>query len=148
MPEQKFPSFLEHASSQSSLASSIKCLYEGLKSSTAAHLAFGTTVIDIRLPPHLSALLSSDDDTGEENNEQDHAVIDDDDTGGDAWGEELGLGWNLPVLAPWKALLLLETAEGEEVDLEALKGPHISGKNRSTADGLIQFLKLASVTRS
>lgn len=143
---QKVTEFLEYAPSQSSIAASMKSLYDGLKASTTAHICLGTTVVDVRLPPHLSALLSSEEDAADD--DEDHVVMDDDDLGGDAWGDELGLGWKLPVLAPWKALLLLETADGQELDPDSLKGPHISGKNKTTADGLVSFLKLASVTCS
>lgn len=72
-----------------------------------------------------------------------------DDGEANAWGKDMGFGWRLPALAPWKSLLLLDGQDGQGLDPQmGLRGPNVNTDDRALAEGLIKFLETASVTLS
>lgn len=77
----------------------------------------------------------------------DDFLMDPDEEDEGSWGRDMAFGWNLPSLAPWKSLLLIDIHD--ELDpYERLRGPHVTGDDRAVAEGLIKFLETASVTLS
>ena len=69
------------------------------------------------------------------------------------WGTEMEVGWYLPVLAPWKALLMLDDdhrgildcLEGKDVNKITYRG--ISNSTIASLENVDRFLKEARVTR-
>lgn len=129
----------------SSFANALKSLYEAIKASRIVRLKINDFPLELQLPPHLDTLLHSDDET-----EMDYFnPPEEDDSPG--WGSEMDCGWHLPLLTPWKSLLLLldETPRGEDGEsLVDLKGPFPSGEDRCIAEGLVKFLETITVTLS
>ncbi|XP_006459107.1 hypothetical protein AGABI2DRAFT_183892 [Agaricus bisporus var. bisporus H97] len=128
----------------SSMATTIKDLYEAIKTSRIARLRINNFPLELQLPPHLDTLLHNEDET--EINYFNPSEEDD----FPGWGAEMSFGWHLPPLAPWKTLLLLdEPMRGEDGDaLLDLKGPFPSAEDRCIAEGLVKFLETVTVTLS
>lgn len=141
---EPFADYMSHALRVSSLAPAIKALYEAIKASTMGHITIHNLPIELQLPPHLDRLLHSEDDF-------DLDFVDYEDDGGEAnaWGQEMAFGWRLPVLAPWKSLLLLDGPDGQSLDLQmSLDEARVGSNDRALAEGLIRFLETVSVTLS
>lgn len=120
----------------------MKALYEAIKSSSMAHITINKLPLELQLPPYLDYLLHSVD-------EYELDVVDHQDDEVNAWGKEMSVGWRLPVLAPWKSLLLLDGKDGQSLDSQmSLEGPHVGPEDRALAEGLIKFLQTVSVTLS
>lgn len=126
------------------MATTIKDLYEAIKTSRIARLRINNFPLELQLPPHLDTLLHNEDET--EINYFNPSEEDD----FPGWGAEMSFGWHLPPLAPWKTLLLLdEPMRGEDGDaLLDLKGPFPSAEDRCIAEGLVKFLETVTVTLS
>lgn len=115
-------------------------LYEAIKNSKMAYISINNLPLELQLPPFLDSLLHSQEDSDDDpsdRSENDEAL----------WGEELSLGWNLPTLAPWKSLLLLDV-DNEMDPHQILEGPHDNAEDKALAEGLFRFLETASVTLS
>jgi hypothetical protein len=120
----------------------MKILYDAIKSSNMAHVTLNGLPLELQLPPYLDHLLHN-----EEEFEPDFVGRLGDQNDSQLWGRELGFGWRLPVLVPWKSLLLLDT--DQEVDPYVnLRGTHAHAEERNLAEGLLRFLDIASVTLS
>jgi hypothetical protein len=131
---------MEEALKRSSIASSMKTLFEAIKSSSMAYMTIHDLPLELQLPPHLDLLLHS-----EEEDEIDFVNRQDGDEDSKAWGSSMSFGWRLPVLAPWKSLLLLDGHTALDISMD-LNGPQVSAGDRALAEGLIRFLEAASVT--
>ncbi len=119
----------------------MKTIYEAIKSSDLAYVTINYLPLQLQLPPHIDTLLHSQDD-------QRADFMDPyDDDSNLVWGQSMSLGWKLPTMAPWKALVLLD--DDSEMDpYTALRGPQTSAEDRTLAEGIIQFLETASVKLS
>ncbi len=119
----------------------MKTIYEAIKSSDLAYVTINYLPLQLQLPPHIDTLLHSQDD-------QRADFMDPyDDDSNLIWGQSMSLGWKLPTMAPWKALVLLD--DDSEMDpYTALRGPQTSAEDRTLAEGIIRFLENASVQRS
>lgn len=126
----------------SSIAPAMKSLYEAIKSSSMAYITIHGLPLELQLPPYLDCLLHSE---GE--NEADFFNNPDDEAMETNWGQEMGFGWRLPALVPWKSLLLLDSHDGMD-PLENLRGSQIGPEDMALAEGLIKFLEEVSVTLS
>ena len=131
---------MEEALKLSSIASSMKTLFEALKSSSMAYMSLHDLPLELQLPPYLDFLLHS-----EEEDEIDFVNWPDDDGDVKVWGSNLSFGWRLPALAPWKSLLLLDGHGALDLSMD-LSGPQLSAGDRALVDGLIKFLETVSVT--
>lgn len=119
----------------------MKTIYEAIKSSDLAYVTINYLPLQLQLPPHIDTLLHTQDD-------QRADFMDPyDDDSNLIWGQSMSLGWKLPTMAPWKALVLLD--DDSEMDpYTALRGPQTSAEDRTLAEGIIRFLENASVQRS
>ena len=119
----------------------MKTIYEAIKSSDLAYVTINYLPLQLQLPPHIDTLLHTQDD-------QRADFMDPyDDDSNLIWGQSMSLGWKLPSMAPWKALVLLD--DDSEMDpYTALRGPQTSAEDRTLAEGIIRFLENASVQRS
>lgn len=138
--------YLMEAMKESSIALSIKTVFEAIKDDDIARFTIGEFPLELQLPPYLDSLLHNDEpfdiDLG------DRLVDDEDDFGGAAaWGPDMSFAWRLPALTPWKALLQLddEGDRGYELYMK-LRGPQLNAEDRDLAEQLMRFLDLASVT--
>ncbi|OAX37621.1 hypothetical protein K503DRAFT_693059 [Rhizopogon vinicolor AM-OR11-026] len=139
---ERFSDFASHVQQTSSIATAMKILYEAIKSSNMAHVTLNDLPLELQLPPYLDHLLHN-----EEELELDFVSRLENHSDSQLWGRELGFGWRLPALVPWKSLLLLDT--DQELDpYMNLRGSHVHAEERSLAEGLIKFLETASVTLS
>ncbi|KZP31794.1 hypothetical protein FIBSPDRAFT_813452 [Athelia psychrophila] len=139
-------SYMDHALRESSIAPAIKTLYEAIKSSTMAHITIHNIPIELQLPPYLDHLLHSEDDY-----HLDFVDRQEDDDGGEtnAWDKEMGFGWRLPALAPWKSLLLLDNHSEQTLDPQmGVNEAQAESGDHALAEGLIKFLETTSVTLS
>lgn len=133
--------YVAKALEASSIAPAMKTIYEAIKSSTIAYITIHYLPLELQLPPYLDSLLHS-----EEDDEMEYwAPSDGEDS--PSWGVELKYGWRLPILAPWKSILLLDGPEDSD-PYANLRGPHLSAGDRTLAEGLLKFLELASVILS
>ena len=119
----------------------MKTIYEAIKSSDLAYVTINYLPLQLQLPPHIDTLLHTQDD-------QRADFMDPyDDDSNLIWGQSMSLGWKLPTMAPWKALVLLD--DDSEMDpYTALRDPQTSAEDRTLAEGIIRFLENASVQRS
>ncbi|KAF8876720.1 nitrogen permease regulator of amino acid transport activity 3-domain-containing protein [Infundibulicybe gibba] len=138
---EPFINFMTQALEGSSIAPAMKLLYEAIKSSSMAYITLNNIPMELQLPPFLDTLLRN-----EEENQGDFANHSDDEEL-QMWGEEMQVGWRLPMLAPWKSLLLLDNDNGLDPYMN-LRGPHVNPDDRALAEGLIRFLETATVTLS
>ena len=120
----------------------MKSLYEAIKSSSIAYVTIHDLPLELQLPPYLDSLLHN-----EEEYEADLLNHPDYDTDAIVWGREMGFGWRLPTLVPWKSLLLLDGYNGVDPYIN-LREPNINAEDRVLAEGLLKFLDMASVTTS
>lgn len=136
-----FSKYTSQALEISSIATAMKTIYEAIKSSDLAYVTINYLPLQLQLPPHIDTLLHSQDD-------QRADFMDPyDDDSNLVWGQSMSLGWKLPTMAPWKALVLLD--DDSEMDpYTALRGPQTSAEDRTLAEGIIQFLETASVKLS
>jgi len=120
----------------------MKVLYEAIKSSNMAHITLNDLPLELQLPPYLDHLLHNEEefdlDFGGRLENQNNSQL---------WGRELGFGWLLPALVPWKSLLLLDT-NGELDPFVNLRGSLVHAEEKNLVDGLIKFLETTSVTLS
>lgn len=141
---QSFDEYAVNALKVSSLASAIKALYDSIKEGTIASVTINDIALELQLPPYLDTLLLH----VEEDMDTDVADNLDEDTP-NLWGPEMSFAWRLPVLAPWKSLLLLDDEGDQSYQLyNKLRAPQLSGEDRELAEQLIRFMDLASVTLS
>lgn len=117
----------------------MEVLYDAIKSSNMAHITLNDLPLELQLPPYLDHILHN-----EEESELDFVGRLEDQNNSQLWGRELGVGWHLPALVPWKSLLLLDTDQ----ELDRYVGSLVHAEERSLAEGLIKFLETASVTLS
>ncbi|KII89860.1 hypothetical protein PLICRDRAFT_40032 [Plicaturopsis crispa FD-325 SS-3] len=138
-----FSKYMEDAMNASTIAPAMRTLWEAIKNSTVANLTINALPLEVQLPPYLDTLLHS-----EEESEQD--LVDfRDEIENSAWGPEMGFGWRLPALNPWKSLLLLDDPSEHIVDPSlGLSGVPANSEERALAEGLVRFFETASVTVS
>ncbi|KZS99072.1 hypothetical protein SISNIDRAFT_492355 [Sistotremastrum niveocremeum HHB9708] len=130
--------FVEQAQSTSSLAYSMKVLFEEIKSSSIANLTLGDLRFEVQVPPFIDTLLHPGMDLEDEYSDAGEGV---------GWGMESNLGWHLPSLMPWKALLLLDL-ENQDI-LEPLKTRGrltMSDEDKDLAEDLDRFLQEVSIS--
>lgn len=127
----------------SSIAASMRTLYESIKENAIARLTVNEFALELQLPPYLDALLHNDEVSVLDVQEEDEFEF----GGAKAWGPEMSFAWRLPSLTPWKALLRLDDAgeQGYELYMK-LRGPQLTGQDRELAEQLVKFLDLASIT--
>ncbi|CAL1716895.1 unnamed protein product [Somion occarium] len=136
--------FMAEAPKKSTIATSMKALYESIKDNTIARLTIHDFSFELQLPPYLDELLHY-----QEYANDDHAEREDVD-GFESfdvqeWGPEMSFAWHLPALAPWKSLLRLDDGEqGYELHMK-LRGPQLNAEDRELAEQLLKFLDLASI---
>ncbi|KAF8640295.1 hypothetical protein AX16_010190 [Volvariella volvacea WC 439] len=137
---EPFSSFVAKALQASSIASTMKILFDSIKSNSMAYLSINNIPLELQLPPFLDDhLLHSTEDV-----EIDFAHHPDDE-GLQAWGPDMTYGWRLPTLAPWKSLLLLDDTNRVDTTAKNIPTTH---EDRILIDGLVRFLETASVTLS
>ncbi|KAJ3808169.1 nitrogen permease regulator of amino acid transport activity 3-domain-containing protein [Lentinula aff. lateritia] len=145
---EPYPQYFEQALDISSVASAMKTLYDAIKSSSVAYLSIHDLPLELQLPPHLDDLLHNEEDS-----ELDTSNLDANANSSEAdefWGTELSFGWQLPVLAPWKSLLLLDeihSEQGQEA-FANLRSPYITPEDRPVVESLMRFLDTVNVTLS
>ncbi|KAE9397770.1 hypothetical protein BT96DRAFT_966131 [Gymnopus androsaceus JB14] len=135
---EPYSQFSDQALEVSSVAASMKALYDAIKSSSVAYLSIHELPLELQLPPYLDNLLHS-----EEDNELDIFDADANDEAAELWGPEMSF-------APWKSLLLLDdidSEEGEEI-FANLRSPYVTPDDRVIVEGLVRFLDTATVTLS
>ncbi|PPR02600.1 hypothetical protein CVT24_002171 [Panaeolus cyanescens] len=137
---EAYSTYISRALETSSIALAMKSLFEAIKSSSVAYITINNLPLELQVPPYLDMLLHSQEG-------QETAFRDPFDDESLNWGQELSLGWKLPMMAPWKSLLLLDS-DSEMDPHHILKGPHESAEDRTLAEGLLRFLETASVTLS
>ncbi|KAJ3716746.1 nitrogen permease regulator of amino acid transport activity 3-domain-containing protein [Lentinula guzmanii] len=140
--------YSQQALDVSSVASSMKSLYDAIKSSSMAYLSIHDLPLELQLPPHLDDILHS-----EEDNELDMYNTDVNVNSAEAeelGGPEMSFGWQLPALAPWKSLLLLDEIDSEQGQeaFANLRSPYISTEDRPIVEGLLRFLDTVNITLS
>ncbi|KAG5635964.1 hypothetical protein H0H81_009533 [Sphagnurus paluster] len=138
---ESFSSFALQALEVSSIAPAMKSLYEAIKASDMAYITIHNLPLEIQLPPYLDNLLHS-----EVENEVDITRNSDNDDI-ETWDHDMGFGWKLPPLVPWKSLLLLDGHNGLDPSMN-LRGSQVNPEDRTLVEGLIRFLETASVTLS
>lgn len=140
---QPFADYMAHALKASSIAPAMKSLYESIKSCSIANITIHDLPLELQLPPYLDLLLHNDD---LEDEFVSHAH-----DGEDSWGKDMGFAWRLPVLEPWKSLLLLDDDDsddrGENLYMN-LMGQNVMPEDRLLGEQLIKFLELTSITLS
>jgi hypothetical protein len=125
----------------------MQSLYAAVKSSNIAQICLNPnrSSFEVQLPPHLDSILYT------ETNEQSFANEKGFDSQG--WGLEMEVGWYLPVLAPWKALLMqdddhrsvLGYFEGRNANKVSCQG--INNSVIASLGDLSLFLKEVRITR-
>jgi hypothetical protein len=63
------------------------------------------------------------------------------------WGQDMSTGWKLPLVAPWKTLLLLDVDNNADV-LDPHQQQLDTQEDKNLAEGLVRFLETVSVTMS
>ncbi|KAF9565186.1 hypothetical protein CPC08DRAFT_704721 [Agrocybe pediades] len=139
---ESFPQYAARAFEISSIAPAMKTVFEAIKSSSMAYVTINDLPLELQLPPYLDTLLHSQD-----NDEDADLVYSLDEDPTEHWGEHQNLGWRLPVLAPWKTLLLLDIDNEKDLHM-IMGGPQESAEDRNLAEGLVRFLETASITLS
>ncbi|KAH7880146.1 nitrogen permease regulator of amino acid transport activity 3-domain-containing protein [Lentinula edodes] len=145
---EPYPQYFEQALGISSVASAMKTLYDAIKSSSVAYLSIHDLPLELQLPPHLDDLLHNEEDS-----ELDTSHLDTNANYSEAeefWGTEMSFGWQLPALAPWKSLLLLDEIDSEQGQeaFANLRSPYITPEDRPVVEGLMRFLDTVNVTLS
>lgn len=120
----------------------MKTIYEAIKSSSIAYITLHDIPLELQLPPHLDQLLHS-----QEEEDIDFIQSPDDDDETNNWGRDLGHGWQLPSLMPWKSLLLLRGQELLDSYVQ-FSGSQLVSQDRLVAESLIRFIKTVNVTLS
>ncbi|KAJ3874148.1 nitrogen permease regulator of amino acid transport activity 3-domain-containing protein [Lentinula edodes] len=143
---EPYPQYLEQALGISSAASAMKTLY-AIKSSSVAYLSIHDLSLELQ-PPHLDDLLHNEEDS-----EVDTSHLDTNANYSEAeefWGTEMSFSWQLPALAPWKSLLLLDEIDSEQGQeaFANLRSPYITPEDRPVVEGLMRFLDTVNVTLS
>jgi hypothetical protein len=138
---EPFSNYVDRAFEVSSIASAMKTIYEAIKTSSMAYVTINNLPLELQLPPYLDTLLHSQSDQ-----ETDFFDSSDDENNLN-WGLHMTLGWQLPSMAPWKTLLLLDIDNDMDPHM-ILRGPHENAEDRTFAEGLVRFLEIASVTLS
>ncbi|TDL21958.1 hypothetical protein BD410DRAFT_840090 [Rickenella mellea] len=134
---EPYSSYITQALQISSLAKSMKTLYESIKSNSIARLAINELGIELQLPPYLDNLLHTE--------EEESDYIEHEDPDAVTWSPKLSFGWRLPSLAPWKSLLIHDMDVEDGDFLMNLRSPGMSPEDQELAEGLIQFLQSASI---
>ncbi|KAI0070076.1 hypothetical protein K474DRAFT_915248 [Panus rudis PR-1116 ss-1] len=143
--EKPFEDFVVDAVSKSSIASTMKTLFEAIKQKTIARLVINDFSFEVQLPPYLDELLHDYEQSEleyEEPEPEDEFPSDE----VQPWGADVGFAWRLPTLTPWKSLLRLDNGEQSYELYLKLRGPHLASEDRELAEQLMKFLDLASVT--
>jgi hypothetical protein len=94
--------------------------------------------LELQLPPHLDEFFQADDET------EINSTVLQSNRSDDMWGGELAHGWNLPQLAPWKSLLLLDGPLADDA-FSSLRNPQPNPEEQGLVDGLVRFLEEASI---
>ncbi|KAJ3755048.1 nitrogen permease regulator of amino acid transport activity 3-domain-containing protein [Lentinula raphanica] len=142
---EPYSHFSEQALNVSSVACSMKSLYDAIKSSSMAYLSIHDLPLELQLPPHLDDLLHDEEDY-----DLDPEVNVNSATAEEPWGPDMSFGWHLPPLTPWKSLLLLDEIDSER-GREAfanLRSPHVSLEDRPIVEGLMKLLDFVHITLS
>ncbi|KAH8831390.1 nitrogen permease regulator of amino acid transport activity 3-domain-containing protein [Flagelloscypha sp. PMI_526] len=137
-----FMEFSELSLLESSISLAVKAVFEAVRNGTVAYITLNDLPLELQLPPYLHRLLKSQSDF--EGSDKIEPGSEDDRMA--RWGEDMKMGWRLPELAPWKALLLLEDDTWDPA--AAMKAVPLNPDDRETAETLLKFLELASVTLS
>ena len=119
----------------------MKTIYEAIRSSSIAYATLNEIPVELQLPPYLDQLLCS-----QEEDDTDFIQSPDDDEVSN-WGQELGYGWRLPSLVPWKSLLLLREQELLDSYLQ-FSGSQFISQDRPVAESLVRFIKTVNITLS
>lgn len=136
-----FEVFTSKALEISSIASGMKLIYEAIRSKSIAYITFNNLPMELQLPPYLETLLHSEGDYDAD------FIYEFDDDDIRTWGQDLSFGWRLPVLAPWKSLLVTDGDNDIDPNI-TLRGPQLSAEDRTLAEELVRFLETASITLS
>lgn len=128
---EPFSNFMAQALEVSSIAPTMKALYEAIKSSSMAYVTINNIPLEVQLPPFLDQILCSEDDDLHQPEDEEWQ----------SWGPGMAFGWKLPALAPWKSVLLLDESLN-------LRTPHIDGDDHNLIEGLVKFMEIAAVTLS
>lgn len=131
------------ATKKSSLALSMKTLYEAIKDNNIARLTIHNFSFELQLPPFLDELLHYDDDEDAEHSEYGDNDSDPDD--GPGWGPEMSFKWHLPALAPWKSLLRLDDSETGYESYLNVRNPQLNTDDRELAEKLLSFLQYVTI---
>ncbi|KAH9928699.1 nitrogen permease regulator of amino acid transport activity 3-domain-containing protein [Fomitopsis serialis] len=141
---EPFAEYLREALNVSSIAVSMKTLYEAMKERSIARIVIHDLPLELQLPPYLDSLLHAheecDFDTMESRSEDDLP---------NSWGS-MSVGWRLPALKPWKSLLRLydEDERGNDELYRRLRAPQPTAEDNELAEQLARFLEIANVTLS
>ncbi|TFY57486.1 hypothetical protein EVJ58_g6991 [Rhodofomes roseus] len=139
-----FAEYLREALNVSSLAASMKTLYEAMKERSIAHIVIHDLPLELQLPPYLDNLLHAQD-------ECDFDLLDPRSEDGlpNPWGS-MSVGWRLPALKPWKSLLRLDNEDerGDDELYRRLRAPQLTAEDNELAEQLVRFLEIANVTLS
>ncbi|PCH42346.1 hypothetical protein WOLCODRAFT_132332 [Wolfiporia cocos MD-104 SS10] len=138
-----FADYVSEALKTSSLAMSMKTLYDSIKTNSIAHLTINNLPLQLQLPQYLDSLLYPEDDCDADNADRE------DDYDLQSPSDESSRATKAPVLAPWKSLLRLdeEDERGYELYMKQ-RAPHLTVEDRELTEQLLKFLDLASVTLS
>ncbi|KAK2463453.1 hypothetical protein APHAL10511_004539 [Amanita phalloides] len=136
---EQFSNYAAKAIEQSSIARAMRTLYEAIKSSSIAYITLHEIPLELQLPPYLDQLSC--------HQEEDDSIQSPDDDEMSNWGQEMGHGWRLPSLMPWKSLLLLRGQELLESYLQ-FNGAQLLPQDRPVAESLIRFIRTINITLS
>lgn len=156
LPGDPYDDYVARCLKKSSLARTFEQVYTSVRSNSLAKLTINNISLDLQLPPYLDCLLhpdsldpsgtSSQTSLGNGYEVEDEDRLDSDHT---SWGPELSLGWRLPSLTPWKALLLLDVDPSEPQNgtdpLQMLDRPGLGPDERGIAEEISRFLGTASI---
>lgn len=155
---ESYSQFSSQALEATSIAPAFKTLFDAIKSSSVAYLTINYLPLELQLPPYLDALLlhiqnqeeqedidpaPSSLDFSHSTEEQAYHTLED--VPVFDWGQDMSTGWKLPMVAPWKTLLLLDVDnKGDVLDPHQLD----TQEDKNLVEGLIRFLDTVSVTMS
>lgn len=128
----------------SSLATSMKTLYESIKERTIARITIHNLPLELQLPPFLDSMLHAQDEL-----ELDSVNPRSEDGLPNPWGS-MSVGWRLPALKPWKSLLRLDDEDeiGKNELYRRLRAPQLTVEDNELAEQFVKFLEIADVTLS
>ena len=146
-----YEAYISVAQTKAYCVRAIQTLYAAIKSSSVARISLEESgpSFEVQLPPYLDSILYTETDLRNFSSEMGFEYENDN----QGWGQEMEVGWYLPALAPWKALLLLDDNTREVLDsLEDGVANKVSyrGLSNSTAvslDNIRQFVKEVRITR-